>query len=374
MKGLAVVLDKGGDTFLAGYADGDFPEEVFPSVTARNGTTPSVRAKGRSNKVGDDVAEVMGLLKSKRPIQRGIVTDWEAMEDLYEYTFSTRMKISLAEHPILLSEKPLNPKQDRTNHTELLFETFGACAIQFGIETTLAVYGANNGSVLIVSCGEGASCVQPYEYFFTSKRATRRYNIGGQDTTESLRELLSERGVYLSAQQADIAKQMKEKHCFVAQDYEQSLTQATQTPELHETYQLPDGQEVTIGSERFRCMEGLFQPSLLGMDMPGLAEMVSESLSVCDVHLRAELLRNIVLCGGPTKAPGFSKRLREEIQKAFPLLEVKMHGIIHGNCYHPWNGGSMLAGFDSFQPMWFSKEEYGESGPLGIWDKKSPAS
>ena len=34
-------------------------------------------------------------------------------------------------------------------------------------------------------------------------------------------------------------------------------------------YELPDGSELRIGSERFRCLEPLFRPSLLGMEVGG---------------------------------------------------------------------------------------------------------
>lgn len=48
-------------------------------------------------------------------------------------------------------------------------------------------------------------------------------------------------------------------------------------------YELPDGRKIMIGSERFRCAEILFRPSLAGHhDIGGIHTYCFDSVMKCD--------------------------------------------------------------------------------------------
>jgi len=141
------------------------------------------------------------------------------------------------------------------------------------------------------------------------------------------------------------------------------MKKATESSELEKNYELPDGQVITVGNERFRCPEVLFKPSLIGKESDGVHTTTYDSIMKCDVDIRKDLYGNIVLSGGTTMFEGIDARMEKEIKALAPAsMKIKIVAPPERK-YSVWIGGSILSSLSTFQQMWISKQEYDESGP-----------
>uniref|UniRef100_A0A3Q0R5C0 Uncharacterized protein n=1 Tax=Amphilophus citrinellus TaxID=61819 RepID=A0A3Q0R5C0_AMPCI len=368
---LPIVLDTGSGLMKAGFADQHLPNVIFPTIIGvpkyeeiLNGSLE------REAYIGHDAQHMRGVLTLKHPMKNGIIHNWDEMEKIWHHTFQ-QLRVEPEDHPVLLTEAAMNPLKNREHMVEIMFECFNVPFTYVAMQAVLALYAAGRTTGVVFDSGNGVSHSVPVFEGYSLPHAVQRFPLAGLDVTMHLKKLLQEQGVCMrTTAEEEIVREMKEKCCCVALNYEDELSQGgSSCREMH--YTMPDGQIVALGTERFRAPEILFKPELIGRDHYGMHESIFKSVLSADIDLRRCLLGNIVLSGGNTLLPGLPERLQAEIKG---LLPTDMEGGVRVTSpkdrdFSVWSGGAVLASLPTFTSAWISQEEYVEYGPQIVFRK-----
>jgi len=313
--------------------------------------------------VGEAAFSRRGILKLKYPVEYGMVTNWNDFEKIMVHCYRDVLCKKPEEHPLFYEISGLIPKNNVKKIAGIMFESFNVPQLYLELRAVCSLYAAGKTTGVVLEAGDGVTNAVPIFDGYAVQDSIMRMNIAGRDMTHYMVKILTKRGYDMwTSYERKIVKDIKEKYCYVAADYNDELTKAETSAHCEIIHILPDGSKMTIGSERFRAPEILFQPTFIGSAVFGIQGTLYASISRCESGRRRLLYQNIVLSGGSTVIPGFVKRLRAEMEKLAPEFGAAIEITSKKNLVNSWLGGSMLSSLSSFDNMWFTKEEYDEVG------------
>lgn len=364
-----VVFDNGSKNTRVGFGGEDAPRNSFPSVVGHlRHIAPLVSPDMKYQYVGDEAQVKRGILHMRYPIHNGVITDWDDMERIWHHSFYNELRVAPEEHPVIVSEAPLNPKKQREWSTTTMFEVFNLPAVYFASTAVLSLYACGKTTGLVVDCGDTGTRIVPVYEGHVLEHAVEQLSFGGREITRHLTKILDDSGFHILTpiQAMEVVGDIKEKHCFVSLNFEREIENVTAHVSLERIHETVCGSKVTLSSERFRSPEGLFQPSIFGIEGEGVHQAVLNSLQKCDPEIKNLMSSNIVLSGGSTHLPGFGDRLKKELVAIIdPPLEVNVTSASQ-TLFPSWTGASIFSSLPFFRQTRISKQEYDESGTVVV--------
>jgi centractin len=304
------------------------------------------------------------------------------MESIWHYVYENELKTLPEEHPVLLTEPPLNPRANRDMAAQLMFEAFNVPALYMSIQAVLSLYASGRTTGVVLDSGDGVSHAVPVFEGFAIPNSIRRIDVAGRDVTEQMQLLLRKAGHVLhTSAEKEVVRMIKEKVCYVSLDPKREEKEWMNNYHKSDAkaidYTLPDGHKikaslieelnlklgdtpftdlrsfftVQIGQERYRAPEILFDPELIGLEYPGVHQIVQDAITRTDLDLRKSLYLNIVLSGGSTLCKNFPDRHMREIKRlAVEDMKIRISAPAERK-YTTWIGGSILAGLSTFRKV-----------------------
>lgn len=363
----ALVVDNGSGQVKAGVAGDDAPSSVFPSIV---GTPKLVGVMAGVEKkdfyIGHEAQAKRGVLALKYPIEHGVISNWDDMEKIWHHTFYDELRRNPEEHPVLLTEAPMNPKTNREMMVRMMFDTFSVPGVYVAIQAVLSLYASGRTTGIVLDSGDGVSHTVPIYEGFAMPTSINRLDLAGRDLTATMQSLLTLAGYsFTSSAEFEIVRDIKEKLAYVSDDFEaelERLNTADGFEDINRQYELPDGNVIEVNRPRFECPEVLFNPSLVSKEMEGIHFEVFNSIMKCDIDTRSALYSNIVMSGGTTLVDNVNNRLEREVIKMAPASQKVKVIAPPERKYSVWIGGSILASLSTFDTMYINKADYLEEG------------
>ena len=287
-----IVFDNGSGYLKAGLSNKEVPMFTLPAIIGR----PMLRYKQKianfelkPEMIGDEVTPVRSLLELSYPMEEGIIKNDKDMATLWNYVLTQKLKIpkgELKDRKILMTEAPNNPTKNKEKMAEILFEKIGIGYFNIEPQAKMTLYCEGEETGVVLDSGDGVTHVIPIAHNYLLHHQIKRLDIAGRHITNYLTKLLQINGyAFNSTADFETVRELKEKYCFVSCDIKSDRKLNQETTYYNTITKLPDGRKIRISGEKFEAPEILFQPHLVQNEMPGVHEMLYNSINVSKNNL-----------------------------------------------------------------------------------------
>lgn len=310
-----IVIAIGSGVTHAGFLAEDTPRLSIPTVMGVPKSDKIIQDNSDSKDekyFGEQAIQHKGILKFIHPIYDRAIQDWEVISELWKYIIQ-HLQIDSSSSTFLICIPEYMTRYDQDQITRTFLNQFYCNDISIVKDpiSILSVYEKTTG--LIIDCGASHTRIVPIFNSQIIDSCCHEYFFGGNDVDSFLARLLGDSGYsFTSSSEMHILKQIKEKLAFVCKDPQ---NQENITPY---EYTLPDGQIISLSNELYQCTEPFFNPSIMGIEGRGLSYEILNTIKICPLESRRELLCNVILVGGCSKLANFVERLGKELSSLTP--------------------------------------------------------
>jgi actin-related protein 3 len=277
MEPPAVVFDNGTGYTKMGLSCNPLPTYDFPTSIASKATMGVQVSRMQCDDLDFFVGEEAFLHQKTHqlfyPIKEGQINEWDEMEKFWQRCIFEKLHVEPQAHNFLLTEPPMNTPENREQIAEIFFETFDVKGLYLGVQAVFALQGYNyltdrsGQSGVVVDAGDGVTHIIPVAHGFVINSCVKQIPMAGRDITKYIMKSLKDRGERIPTEDLmDIAKQIKEKYCYVCgnPDKEERKFRDPNSDSFRtfETVGKYTGTPLSIkvGNERYRGPEVFFNP------------------------------------------------------------------------------------------------------------------
>ena len=320
-----LILDLGSQHIKAGYNGEGYPRFILPSIV---GYRESPEESFQRPLIAYDALYTENV-RLVYPFQEKTVTekstfewDWEAAKDLISALIS-KLSINPPDYYVIYIEPRHSSPKNKALLIKLLEEKYFFKKVFVYKQQHLIMTEMRKTSALVLELGHSISCVVAYYKGFEIEPATRFFGIAGKLIADEFAEILS-----LQLKKAVSTYELVrliDKHFYIASDYEleKKAYDRGQIKQIEEILPLTR-HNIIIGDERFRLPESLFKPDYAKQEVEGFSTILKDAIMECPLDTRPEILENVILSGGLSKLHGLEERIKRELQKLFPNLNINI--------------------------------------------------